>query len=329
MQVVRLGQTDLKVSRIGLGCWAFSGVDTWGEQDRSDAIRTVHAALDAGINFFDTAEAYGDGESEQVLGQALAGRRHEAIIASKVRFANLRRADLIAACERSLRNLRTDVIDLYQVHWPNREVDIAETGAALLELQKQGKIRFIGVSNFGVQDLQEFIEHCPCATDQVPYNLLWRAIEYRILPACLEHNIGVLAYSPLAQGLLTGKFFSAEDVPEERRRTRFFSPDRPLARHGDQGCEKEVFAAIDRLRRICDEIGQPMAKTALAWLLYQPGVTAVLAGARKPEQLRLNADADALQLDKELLDQMDRAAQEIKITIGDNPDMWESESRYR
>ncbi|MBN1543214.1 aldo/keto reductase [candidate division KSB1 bacterium] len=329
MKMTRLGQTELMVSGIAMGCWALSGVETWGAQDETEAVRTVHAALDAGITLFDTAEAYGDGESERLLGKALVGNRNGVVIASKVRPANLAHAELIAACERSLRNLRTDTIDLYQVHWANPDVPIGDTIEALQQLQKEGKIRAIGVSNFGVRDLQGFASLSACETNQLPYSLLWRAVESKIVPECLKRGVGILAYSPLAQGLLTGKFESADAVPEERRRTRFYSSARPLARHGDTGCEEEVFLAIAEIRSICREIGRPMAHVALAWLLHQPGVTSVLAGARRPEQIRENAAAEALVLDLDTLQALDRATQAVKKAIGENPDMWQSQSRYR
>jgi len=240
-----LGKTDIKVSAIAMGCWAIVGDETWGPQDEKQAIATIQAALDEGINFFDTAEIYGDGYSERLLAKALQGHRQNAIIASKVSLDHLARNDVFQACDRSLKNLKSEYIDLYQIHWPSRIVPFAETYEALLQLQEQEKIRAIGVSNFGHIDLSEFLKIGRCETNQLPYSLLWRAIEYDIVEKCLQHDIGILCYSPLAQGLLTGKFTSPDQVPAGRARTRHFSKERPLTRHGEEGCEEKLFKAID------------------------------------------------------------------------------------
>ncbi len=195
------------------------------------------------------------------------------MIASKVGPNHLHQADLIEACERSLQNLGTDYIDLYQVHWPNWEIPFEETFRTLEKLRDDGKIRAIGVSNFGPKDLADAINLAHIEVNQLACNLLMRAVEYDIQPMCAEHGIGMLCYSPLAQGLLTGKFRSADDVPEGRARTRHFSNERSLARHGEPGCEQATFEAIDRIRKVAGEIEQPMGRLALAWLLHQRGVT--------------------------------------------------------
>ncbi|MBD3384996.1 aldo/keto reductase, partial [candidate division KSB1 bacterium] len=168
-----------------------------------------------------------------------------------------------------------------------------------------------------------------CLINQVSYSLLFRAIEYEILPYCREHEIGVLPYSPLAQGLLTGKFKSVEDVPEERRRTRFYSTENPLARHGDEGCEEEVFAALDQIGGICREIDQPMSRVALAWLLHKSGIASVIAGARRPDQIRDNAKAVDLKLEDDVIERLDSVTDSLKKELGRNPDMWEAESRIK
>jgi len=329
MEYKQLGQTELMVSVVALGCWGLISDWNWGEQDRSDSIATVHAALDAGINFFDTAEAYGDGESEVILGQTLAGVRHEVVIASKVSPNHLSTAEVRSACEGSLRRLKTDYIDLYQIHWPNRDLPISETMETLERLQQQGKIRAIGVCNFGAKDLSDLLTVGQTQSNQLPYSLLWRAIEFEVQPECLENNIGILAYSPLMQGLLSGKFASADEVPEGRARTRHFSKERPLARHSDPGCERETFAAIEEIRRISCEVEQPMAQVALAWLLYQPGVTAVLAGARRPEQIKQNAQATAVTLSAEVVTSLSEVTEAVKQKLGPNLDLWQTVSRAR
>ena len=325
----KLGKTDITVSVVAMGCWAIAGGRVWGPQDEVDSIATVEAALDAGVNFFDTAEGYGDGYSELVLGRALAGRRHEAVIATKVGRSRLSGDEVQQACERSLQRLQTDYIDLYQIHWPRRTVPLDETMEALERLCEQGKARAIGVCNFGVGDLSDLLKVGGTETNQLPYSLLWRAIEYEIRQKCIDEGIGILCYSPLAQGLLTGKFGAPDEVPEGRSRTRHFSKDRPQTRHGEAGCETEMFAAIEKIGHISDKIHQPMAKVALAWLLHQPGVTSVIAGARNPNQIKQTAQAADLELPPETIGELTEATEEVKRILGPNPDMWQSESRFR
>jgi len=329
VQYRKLGKTDISVSAIAMGCWVLAGDATWGPQDKAESIATVHAALNAGVNLFDTAEGYGGGASESVLGQALVGRRHEAVIATKVGRANLSKEEVRRACEASLQRLRTDYVDLYQIHWPSRTVPLAETMEALERLREQGKVRAIGVCNFGVQDLSDISANGWAESNQLPYSLLWRAIEFELRQRCADEGIGILCYSALAQGLLTGKFASAGEVPDGRARTRLFSGERPEARHGEAGYETEVFAAIDQIRRICDEIHQPMAAVALAWLLHQPGVTSGIAGARRPDQIRQTAQAADLTLTPEIVGRLSEATEEVKRLAGPNPDMWQSQSRFR
>jgi aryl-alcohol dehydrogenase-like predicted oxidoreductase len=184
-----LPNTDIKISVVGMGTWTLAGDFTWGPQEESDSIATIHAALEAGITFFDTAELYGDGRSEEILGRALRGRRNQAVIASKVSEQHLAPADLRQACHNSLRRLQTDSIDLYQIHWPNREVPWPDTWSTLQQLQQEGKIRAIGISNFGPGDLADLTNIGQPVTNQVPYSLLFRAVEFAIAPACHNANI--------------------------------------------------------------------------------------------------------------------------------------------
>ena len=329
MEYRRLGNTDKKVSVVAMGCWALAGDAAWGPQDDSDSIATVHAALDTGINCFDTAEAYGDGRSETVLGKALRGHRQQAIIATKASATHLSSEELQQACERSLRRLSIETIDLYQVHWPSRSVPLVETVGALERLQSQGKVRAIGVCNFGVGDFSDLLAVSGCETNQLPYSLLWRGIEYGIKEQCEDSGVGILCYSPLAQGLLTGKFGTADEVPAGRARTRHFSKGRQLTRHGEEGCESETFDTIARFRDICSGIGVPMAEAALAWVLQQSGVTSVLAGARRPEQIRQNARASALKLDSDVISKLSQASEVLKTVLDRNLDQYQSDSRMR
>ena len=329
MRYRKLGGTEIEVSTICLGCYVFEGGTTWGQQDEGDSIAAIEAALDAGINFFDTAEAYGDGYSEELLGRVLKGRREAAVIATKASPGNLAPERLREACHRSLQRLGTDYIDLYQVHWPNRDVPIEETVATLEALKEEGAVRAIGVSNFGVRDLGDFLDHAHPATNQLPYNLLWRAIEHDLVPKCQEHGVGVLTYSSLMQGLLTGKYRSPDAVPEGRARTKLYSKDRPLSKHGQPGFEPEAFEAVARLRELADSAGYPLAQLAVAWLLARPAVTSVLVSARSASQVRQNVPAAELEPPIDLLDQMTAATEELKSKVGRDPDMWLSDSRYR
>jgi len=324
-----LGESGLSASVVAMGCWALAGDATWGPQAEADSVATVRAALDGGVNLFDTAEGYGGGDSETVLGRALLGRRHEAVIATKVGRANLSAAEVREACENSLRRLQTDYLDLYQIHWPSRTVPLAETLAALDRLRQQGKVRAAGVCNFGVNDLADLRATGQAVTNQLPYSLLWRAIEFEIRQKCVEEGIGILCYSGLAQGLLTGKFSSPDEVPEGRARTRLFSSGRPQARHGEAGHEGLVFAALGRIGRICAETGEPMANVALAWLLHQPGVALVLVGARQPRQIQETARAADLALSAEIVSRLAEATDDLRLAIGPNPDPWLSASRFR
>lgn len=331
MQRRKLGNSSLMVSPIGVGFWGIVGGDYWGAQDETDTFGAARAALDNGINFFDTAEGYGNGYSEEMLGRALKGRRDEAIIASKVSATNLAPAAIRAACERSLQRLGTDVIDLYQVHWPSRNVSFEDTMATLLDLQSAGKIRVIGVSNFGKLDMLDMLAFGRYDANQLPYSLLWRAIEFDIQPQCVEGNISILPYSPLNQALLTGRYRNADEMPYSRTRTRHFRGDRRDSRHGAAGFETETFAAVEAIRQICADIGQEMAHVALAWLLRKPAVTSVLAGARNPQQVESNLIAGGLSLSAETMRRLDKATDDLKQKLGPDPDMWGTgeDSRYR
>jgi aryl-alcohol dehydrogenase-like predicted oxidoreductase len=312
-----------------MGCWALAGDMTWGPQDEAAGIAGIHAALDAGINFFDTAELYGNGVSEALLGKALRRMRDRAVIATKFSPDNASAEAVVAACERSLKFLQTDRIDLYQIHWPSREVPWDETWRAMEGLRDAGKIRYLAVSNFGAGDMEDQLAVGLPVSNQLPYNLIMRAIEYEILPQCVEHEIGVLCYSPLQHGLLTGKFRTADDVPEGRARSRHFSCERHLTRHEEPGCEEKAFAAIDRLRETSEGLELTPSDVAIAWLLAQPAVSSVVVGIRSPEQARANAATADLQLDEATLAALSEASEPVKRALGRNPDMWEGEEKSR
>lgn len=322
MKYRKLGNSSLEVSVVTLGCMTFTGDSNWGPQDEKDSVETVRAAYDAGITFYDTAEGYADGMTEALLGKALGADRKRVMIASKVSASNLTKEKLLASCEASLKRLGTDYLDLYQIHWPSREIPIEETMDALLRLKEQGKIREIGVSNYGVLDLDTVLTYNVVVSNQLAYNMLFRGIEYSVLPKCMENGIGVLTYSSLAQGLLSGKYKTANDFPVGRARTKIFSKNREGARHGLDGCEELAFAAIDKIRSICADIGEDMADVALAWSLAQPGITSVIAGGRTAAQALQNAKGADITLAPDVLSALNKATEAVKAHLGDDADPW-------
>jgi aryl-alcohol dehydrogenase-like predicted oxidoreductase len=314
MQYRELGTSGIQVSAIGLGGWAFGG-DVWGDVDDDESIATIHAALDDGINLIDTAESYGEGHSEEVIGKALQGRREQAIVATKVSPHHLDREGIRAALEGSLRRLRMEFVDLYQVHWPNRKFPIEETMEALAELVEEGKIRAIGVSNFSLRQLEAALQVATVHALQPPYSLIWRMAERELIPFCRTHGIGVLAYSPLAQGLLTGKF-TLENRPhgaDIRRKNRLFKKEETYRIACDVAQELEALA-----RRH----GMTAAQMAINWVICQPGITSALVGAKRPAQVRENAAAADFQLSPEVLEEIRRLGDRVVATLDTNPHMW-------
>jgi myo-inositol catabolism protein IolS len=296
------------------GCWQAA----WKGVDEAEVTGSVGTAIDAGITTFDTAEAYGGGHSERVLAHGLAGRRDSVVIATKVGAGNLAHDKVISACERSLTNLATDRIDLYQVHWPAGTwgtdlVPIEETMRALLELKEQGKIRAIGVSNFNAGQLEKAISLGRIDSLQPPYSLFWRHAERDLLRICSEHRITVLAYSPLAQGLLTGKFGASIDLTEGdvRKANRLFQ--------GDD--YQRVQAALSQLRPLAARLNVSLGTLALAWLLHNP-IVCPIVGARNAEQTRQNAAAADVALTQEDWEQISAIGRIVTDKLNDDPVMW-------
>jgi aryl-alcohol dehydrogenase-like predicted oxidoreductase len=329
MQYRKLGRTDLEVSVVALGLWAVADDKNWGAQDEQAALDSIDAALDVGINFIDTAEGYGNGYSEELLGRALKGKRDRAIVATKASPGTISEGAIREHCETSLRYLQTDYIDLYQLHWPVYDRAAEDIMADMLELKQAGKIRHIGVSNFGVENMREMLPQGRFESNQLAYNLLWRSIEYDVQPMLDEHEISILAYSPMQQGLLTGKFATADDVPDGRTRTVHFSGDRPMSRHSLPGFEADTFATIDAIRAICAEADLSMNQVALSWVMHQSCVASVVAGARSIEQVHSNAAAADVTLSDDLLARLDSATAELKSRFGGRVDMWGEPPRSR
>jgi aryl-alcohol dehydrogenase-like predicted oxidoreductase len=324
-----IGRTNIRVSSIGFGTWALAGDFTWGPQDEEDARAALRSALEEGVTFFDTAPSYGEGRAERLLGEVLAPVRDRVAIATKVSPDQLEPKALRASCERSLENLNTEYIDLLQIHWPNPQADMEQAFETLAGLRDAGKIRAFGVSNFGCKDLAPCLkrrEWMP-ASNQLAYNLLFRAIEYEIQPFCVKNDIAILCYSPLLHGMLSGKYLRPDDVPPERARTRHFSKARPHTRHGEEGAEAETFAAIEAIRQVARDLEEPMASVALSWLLAQEGVASAIVGARDAIQARRNARAGNLALPPAIVKKLSAVTEPLKRKLGPNPDMWETPPR--
>lgn len=336
MNYQTVGSSDVEISEITLGMWNLSGDDTWGEQRDQMAIDTIHEAIELGVTTFDNAEMYGDGYAEELLGRALDGYdRDRFTIASKVKPEDLRYDDVISSCNRSLDRIDTQYLDMYYIHWPNSDVPIEETLRALADLKDEGKIHETAISNFGPNDLEEVflaIEqeeiNIQPVLNQVPYNLLFRAVEYDIAPLCKEYDIGITSYSSLLHGVLTGKFDSPDTVPDARARTRHFSKDRAGTTHDGEGVEELTFETLEDIESIAEDVGVSMEKIAIAWNLARPEIESVIIGARTPSQIRQNAEAADVTLSQDTIERLNSATRELKEALGPNPDMWQSDSRY-
>ena len=331
MEYRKLGSSDLEVSVMSFGAWQLGDTGYWGADAEADEQAAVDAAINAGINLFDTAEGYGGGESEKALGKALGAKRDHVLIASKVSGGNCAPDKLRASCEASLERLGTDRLDLYQIHWPFRHVPFEDTYAELCRLKDEGKIREIGVSNFGPIDLCDWMAKGACMSNQLGYNIVFRAIEFEILPACQKYSVGILAYMPLMQGILTGRWRTIEEIPENRRRTRHFSGEREGVRYGEQGCEDVLMDTLRQIGEVAASLGEPVANVAMAWLIAQPGVTSIIVGARNPRQVTRNVTAVGLKLDEATIARLSEISRPLKEALGTNADMWcrNAESRIR
>lgn len=329
MKYTNIKGIERPVSRIAFGCMStVPSIIYEGLQD-DEAAKTMRRAFDLGINFFDTARAYADGESEKQLGAAVKGFRDEVVIASKPKAGDLSAAEIASECERSLKDLGTDRIDLYQIHWPKRQVPLEETARAMEKLVEEGKVLSIGVCNFGPLDLDEWLGFASCATDQIAYNMLFRGCEFGLQQRCEKEDIGILCYSPLGQGMLAGRYATADEVPDGKARTRHFSTDRPDARHGEAGHEALTFETIKKIGEIAERLGVPMGDLALAWLLHQPAVASVLVGASRPDQVERNVRAAEITLSDDDLKELDAATSGVKDALGESLDMWQAPPRTR
>ena len=287
----KLGNSDLEITTLGVGAWAIGGSGwefAWGSQDDNDSIAAIRAALEKGFNWIDTAAVYGLGHSEEVVAKALEGISSKPYVFTKCErkwhsdgkiYGSLKAASIRQECEDSLRRLKVDVIDLYQVHWPQPDEDVEEGWTELARLKEQGKVRWIGVSNFNVAQMKRAMKIAPITSLQPPYSLLTRDVEKEILPFVRDNNIGVIVYSPMRAGLLTGKMTRerALNLPaDDWRRNNADFREPKLSRN---------LKLVEKLREIGTPHGRTPGEVALAWTLTNPAVTAAIVGVRKPEQV--------------------------------------------
>lgn len=317
MRSMLLGQTDICLSAIIMGTWQ-AGKSMWAGIEDAESENAIRAAMDAGITTFDTAEAYGNGHSETILGKAIGKNRKNCQLLSKVFSNHLVYDQVIAACNRSLKHLGTDYLDLYQIHWPPgsfgaKPVPLEETFRALTDLKAQGKIRAIGVSNFSLEQLEAISRIGRIDSVQPPYSLLWPHAETGILDWCRNNTVTVLAYSPLAQGFLTGKFGPDHrfEKGDHRSRNRLFQPDLyPI-----------VQTALAGIGDVAQKKGISMAQLALSWVIAKPGICAI-AGARNAFQAAENARAADVALTPADLETLDAITRPVTALLDDNPVQW-------
>ena len=291
MQTRRLGNSDLEITPLGIGAWAIGGggwAFGWGPQDDTESINSIRAGIDAGLNWIDTAAVYGLGHSEEVVARALEGIKEKVYVFTKCeRRWNekgeiqkiLKAASVREECENSLHRLKREVIDLYQIHWPEPDEDVEEGWGELAKLQKEGKVRWIGVSNFNVQQLRRAQAIAPITSLQPPYSMLVRGVEAEILPYCKENNIGVIAYSPMRNGLLSGAMTRERvaSLPQDDWRRR--NPD-----FQEPALTRNLELA-EVLKRIAAPHGRTAGEAAIAWVLRNPAVTGAIVGVRRADQV--------------------------------------------
>ncbi|MBW4699919.1 MAG: aldo/keto reductase [Aphanocapsa lilacina HA4352-LM1] len=298
METRQLGTNGPHITTVGFGAWAVGGPWQfgWGPVDDRESVAAIRAALDAGVNWIDTAAVYGFGHSEKIVGEAVKGRRDEVFIATKCGLLegetkspvrSLRPKSIKAEADASLRRLGVDHIDLYQFHWPDVNTPVEDSWGAMVELVEAGKVCYAGVSNFDVPLLEKILPIHPVTSLQPPYSLIKRGIEAELVPFCRKHGIGIVVYSPMQAGLLTGRFDPDRLAPDDwRRRADWFAPEN-LDRN---------LALVEHLRPIAARYGKSVGQLAIAWVLRDTAVTSAIVGARRPDQVRENVEASGFHL---------------------------------
>jgi len=312
-ELKKLGNSDLEITALGIGAWAIGGSGwafAWGDQDDEDSVAAIRAGLDAGLNWIDTAAVYGLGHSEEVVGEAVKGLSKKPYIFTKCERAwneerkivpSLKAESIRKECEDSLRRLQVDVIDLYQIHWPEPDGDIEEGWTEMAKLKDEGKVRWIGVSNFNVEQMKRAMKIAPITSLQPPYSMLVRKIEPEILPFVEANGIGTIVYSPMRAGLLAGKMTKerAESLPADDWRSR------------DKDFQEPRLSKNLELVEVLRKIGAPHkmspGEVALAWALHHPGVTAAIVGLRHPDQVHGTVGALDFRLSEEEVKEIEGA----------------------
>lgn len=324
MEYRNLGKSDLRVSAVGFGCWESGG--EYGEYHDAAVIDAVHRALDLGVTLFDTARGYGFGRSEELLAKALGARRNDVVVVSKVGIykdadgkykRDSSRPALMEGLEQSLRSLQTDYLDLLLVHWPDRARPLSEAMETLEEIQRSGKARHVGVSNFHAADLRDAAAHAHLVTNQVGYNLFDRRWEHEMFPTAEALGIGIMAYGPLAHGLLTGGFSSAERFVDTDWRARGGLFGQPLLAPDNLAAN---VAVVEKLGALARDLGLTVAQLAIAWVLQNPLVGVALTGCRTPAEIEENAAAADHTLDASTLRAIDECMAGARGQVAEVPD---------
>lgn len=307
MQERKLGKNGPEVAVIGFGAWPIGGA--MGDVNDEESIQAIHRSIELGGTLIDTAESYGNGRSEELVGQAIKDRRDKVFLATKVSGGKgqLGYQRILDACDASLKRLQTEYIDLYQCHWVDPETPVEESMRAMDTLVKDGKIRYVGVSNFGVDLLKRCLTVRHVDSVQPVYNMLQRDIEAEIVPFCREHGIGILAYSPLGKGVLTGKYTPETQFPENDERSRMKSYQ------GEQW--ERSLAIVEQLKPLAQEWNMTMSQIAIAWVLANPAVTTALVGAKNIQQVEQNIAVGAITLSQEQLDAINRIVGDYRAPL--------------
>ncbi|MFD0680044.1 MULTISPECIES: aldo/keto reductase [unclassified Paenibacillus] len=307
LKTTALGKTDIQVSKITFGCWELGG-GPWEFTSDDNNIKAIQAAFEMGITTFDTAEGYGAGHSEEVVGAALEGKRKETIISTKVSRANLALADVRRSAESSLNRLKTDYIDIYYIHWPSFEIPVSETLGEFNKLKEEGLIRAIGVSNFSLEQLKEASNYAQIDVIQPEYSLLHRSIEEDIVPYCVQENIGIMSYSSIAKGILTGAFHLGGKQLEEddfRSKRRLFYPE-----HMEKSRELIVL-----LKDIAETKNKAISQVAISWLLHQDALTTAIVGSQSINHMKENVEAVDIHLTSEELTALETTSRKVIADI--------------
>ena len=310
METTLLGRTGISVSRLCAGSWQVSG---WASSNDEGFKKTLSHAIACGINFIDTAEIYGDGHAERLVGQVIKSCRDKVVIATKFSHTNSRPKQIRKALEGSLKRLATDYVDLYQQHWPPKAPPLQETIDELVKLKKEGKIRAIGVSNWMEPEWGEIKDPSVIESLQPCYSLLWRVIEKEVLPLCLRHNIAVIPYSSLCQGFLTGRFRKISEIPDDwRQKNKYRAP----------AMFEKMLKVLTVMDSLAGKYDKPLSAIALRWLLDKPGITAPIVGASRPEQVDENLKALNWHLEKADWEALSAASAGVSDGIGPHESMW-------